>query len=167
MHLRAFTLADMHACRYLQDITHSTNLAQTLLTCRLPCNAAQLLHCCTSRQVCDHSLTVHDQSDTTISSSLQRTTPWGFWLCWAHAQLCSCHWSDSKELCGAAGALEQESWSAVAVPTDSQHLINDWMEQAAQVKAAFASPAKRPAALSNGNKSPGQSHTTANLDAQT
>lgn len=67
-------------------------------------------------------------------------------------------------VCDVAGALEQESWSAVPVPTDSQHLINDWVEHAAKVKSASSNPAKRPSALSNGNESPGESHITAILD---
>ncbi|KAA6426324.1 MAG: VPS54 isoform 2 [Trebouxia sp. A1-2] len=34
------------------------------------------------------------------------------------------------------GALEQESWAAVAVHHDSQHLVDDWAARAAQIKAA-------------------------------
>ncbi|DBA81853.1 hypothetical protein WJX77_011322 [Trebouxia sp. C0004] len=34
------------------------------------------------------------------------------------------------------GALEQESWAAVAVHHDSQHLVDEWAARAAQMKAA-------------------------------
>ena len=65
--------------------------------------------------------------------------------------------SNVKECCAwPAGALEQESWSAVQVPGDSQHLVQDWAEQATQVKTAAVSPAKRAAAQTNGIKVPGE-----------
>ena len=34
------------------------------------------------------------------------------------------------------GALEQESWAAVQVPSDSQHLVDEWTDRAAQARAA-------------------------------
>ena len=55
---------------------------------------------------------------------------------------------------GIAGALEQETWSSVQVPSDSQHLVQDWADCAGQLKAAYTSPAKRASSLSNGDKSP-------------
>ena len=55
---------------------------------------------------------------------------------------------------GVAGALEQETWSSVQVPSDSQHLLQDWAERAAQLKTAYSSPAQRASSLSSGDKSP-------------
>lgn len=53
-----------------------------------------------------------------------------------------------------AGALEQETWSSVQVPSDSQHLIQDWADRTAQLKTAYTSPAKRASNLTNGDKLP-------------
>lgn len=75
-------------------------------------------------------------------------------LCEQIARQNSCTWG--------AGALEQESWSAVQVPGDSQQLIEDWAERAVQLKAASVSPAKKPSAQSNGaNLLPGKHSSSA------
>ena len=55
---------------------------------------------------------------------------------------------------GVAGALEQETWSSVQVPSDSQHLVQDWADRTAQLKKTHSSPAKRASSQSNGDKSP-------------
>ncbi len=52
---------------------------------------------------------------------------------------------------GCEGALEQESWAAVAVNHDSQHLVDDWAERAAQIKAASS---KKGQPTTNGIGSP-------------
>ncbi len=56
---------------------------------------------------------------------------------------------------GCAGALEQESWAAVAVHHDSQHLVDDWAARAAQIKAASS---KRVQPTTNGIGSPAGEH---------
>ena len=53
-----------------------------------------------------------------------------------------------------AGALEQETWSSVQVPSDSQHIVEEWADRAAQLRVARPSPAKRASSLSNGDHSP-------------
>ena len=58
---------------------------------------------------------------------------------------------------GGAGALEQESWSAVPVPHDSQHLVDDWTERAAQLKTLASKPNKP---TTNGIASPAGEHSS-------
>ena len=54
-----------------------------------------------------------------------------------------------------AGALEQESWAAVAVHHDSQDLVDDWAVRAAQIKAASS---KKGQPTTNGIGSPAGEH---------
>ncbi|KAL3152085.1 hypothetical protein ABBQ32_001192 [Trebouxia sp. C0010 RCD-2024] len=51
------------------------------------------------------------------------------------------------------GALEQESWSAVQVGSDSQHLVDEWAERAAQVQVALPGRAGGSSCLANGDRS--------------
>lgn len=50
------------------------------------------------------------------------------------------------------GALEQESWAAVAVNHDSQHLVDDWAKRAAQIIKTASSKEGQP--TTNGIGSP-------------